>query len=433
VTAKGYVIASALLTAAVVGGYLAWRLSAPAVPLVATDGMDAEVAALIAEARADVTAQPRSAAAWGRLGMVLFGNTLYGESIAVLAQAEKLDPNDPRWPYLCGLALILQRPQEGLDALKRAAAVSRNAHPFALRLAEESLKQDRLDEADELFGETLAGPAAARAFLGQGQILLQRGQPQAAIVLLEQAALDPMAQRVARAALAEAYQRLGRSADADAERKRAQALPPDRPWPDPILSETDALHTGLQYRVDRAVGLLDAGQVDQARALLNEVLRDHPNSDDAELAMGKVWMQTGAVDEAAKHLQHAIALNPDMVEAHFRLGAVQMAKTDYAAAEASFRRAVDLKPSYGEAYYNLGTCRLRQGNRTGAREALAEAVRCLPDLVPAHLEFGALLLEDGQVQQAITHLEQAIRLDAQNQRARTLLEKARQSGETGAK
>jgi tetratricopeptide (TPR) repeat protein len=426
---KSCVITSlVLLVVAGVGAYLAWRLSAPSVPAIATEGMDAEVVALINEARAEVAARPRSAAAWGRLGMVLFGNTMYGDSIAVLAQAEQLDPRDPRWPYLAGLALILQKPEEGLAALKRAAAIPGPNLHIRMRLAEESLKQDRLDEADTLYQGILAEtPGFPWALVGQGQILLKRGQYEAATEPLEQAALDRRAQSAARTALAEAYQRQGKVAEAETERKRAKALPPDTKWEDPILDRTDDLHTGLQFRVDQALGVMQGGDVGRARTLIADVVRDHPDSDDAHLAMAKVLIRSGAFDEAVTQLQRALTINPDLVQAHVLLASIQMTRKDFAAAEKSCRRAIELQPAFGEAHHDLGICLLQLGNRAGALQAFRDALRARPDLAIAHVELGALLLEDGQVQEAIAHLDQAVRLDGQNERARTLLEKARQA------
>src|SRR5207302_2592207 len=99
-----------LLAGGAAGGYMLLRPAPPPVPILATDGLDAEVAAAIVQARAEVEAQPWSAAAWGRLGMVLFAQDLYRACSAVLAEAEQLDPRDARWPYLRGLALLRTEP-----------------------------------------------------------------------------------------------------------------------------------------------------------------------------------------------------------------------------------------------------------------------------------------------------------------------------------
>ena len=52
------------------------------------------IVAALAQARAAVQESPRSAAAWGRLGMVLAAHDFRAEANACLAQAERLDPLD---------------------------------------------------------------------------------------------------------------------------------------------------------------------------------------------------------------------------------------------------------------------------------------------------------------------------------------------------
>src|SRR5262249_14860708 len=112
-----------LLVGAAVAGYFAWRPRPAVLPPIATDHLDAEVVAAIDTARAGVMAQPEAAAAWGRLGMVLFAQDMYADCTGIFAEAERLDPKDPRWPYYRGLALIMNRPEEGIVALQRAAAI----------------------------------------------------------------------------------------------------------------------------------------------------------------------------------------------------------------------------------------------------------------------------------------------------------------------
>lgn len=415
-----------LLAGASVGGYLVWRRSAPIVPTIATAGLDAEVVAAVEQARADVLAEPRSAAAWGRLGMVLFAHDMYAESAAVLAEAEHLDPEDARWPYLRGLALILQHPESGIAALKRAAAIAPFDLPMQLRLAEEYLKLDHIDEADTILGALLAQyPSNPRVLLGQGQILSRRGQWKEAIGPLTAAAADPTARRSAHVAMAEAYLRLGDAAAAESERQKATRLPPDRAWPDPLLAETESLRTGLLPRIEQALELHNSGKTRDGLALISEVLRDHPDSGRAHLAQAQLRIASGALAPAEAALRRAIELKPDLVHAHFLLGQTRSAKKDDEGAERCYRSAIDLMPNHALAHYHLGEIRLKQGKKAEAQAAFMAAVRCRPDLAAAHVELGALFLDDGRAEDAAAHLENAVRLDGTNDRIRALLAQAR--------
>jgi tetratricopeptide (TPR) repeat protein len=415
-----------LLAGAAVGGYLLRRPRPPAVPTVATEGMDDEVVAAVNEARGRVVAKPDSAYEWGRFGMVLFAQRLYQDCPAVFAEAERLDPAEPRWAYFHGLALMYPEPERAVGFLQRAAGLAPDDMAIKLRLAEESLKLDRVDEAERLFDAVLLQmPGDPRALLGQGHILCRRGRWQDALGPLRSAAANPTARRAASAALAEAYTRLGDAKAAEEQRRLAADLPPDISWPDPYLDEARQFRTGLQPRVLDALAMGMQGQLDQALALSAEVLRDHPNSDDAHLTRAKLLCYALQLTEGEREARRALALNPDLIDGHFLLGAILARREDWAGAERSYLRVIELKPSHALAHQHLGTCRLRLGQKERAAEAFREALRYQPELPEAHRELGALLLEDNQVAEALSHLEQAVRLDEGNERGRSLLQEAR--------
>jgi tetratricopeptide (TPR) repeat protein len=420
------VLAVVLLAGAGVGGYLLRRPRPPVVPQIATAGMDAEVVAAIDAARAGVVARPQSASDWGRFGMVLFAQDLFEDCPAVFAEAERLDPTDPRWPYFHGLALRFTQPDRAILLLERAASVAPDNFPVRLRLAEQYLKSDRTDEADGLFRRLLElNSSHPRALLGHGQILSRRGQWQEALAPLRAAAAHPTARCAARSALAEAYSRLGDAKAAEAESRLAAQLPPDTPWLDPFIVEAKKFLTGLQPRIINALMLGEQGQLGEALALSAEVLRDHPDSDEAHVTRAKLLFGAGRTREAEAEARRGLALNPDLIDAHYLLGTILEQRDDFEGAERAFRRAVELQPSHALAHQRLGACRLKLGNKTGAAESFSQALRIRPDLPLSQLEFGALLLENGQVEEAIAHLEQAARQDATSEQARVLLEKAR--------
>ena len=101
------------------------------------------------------TLQPRSAAAWGELGMILFAHDLYADAAPVLGRAEQLDAADPRWPYLQGLALLFSDPEAVLPCLQRAAARAGRELAPTVRLAEALLEQGQVEEAAQHFQRVL--------------------------------------------------------------------------------------------------------------------------------------------------------------------------------------------------------------------------------------------------------------------------------------
>src|SRR5947209_3700073 len=85
------------------GGY-GWRwYTTPRPPAIPLNGASKEMTEAVEEALQAVRRQPRSGRTWGVLGMVLTANGFNQQAIECLAQAERLDPQEPRWPYAHGV------------------------------------------------------------------------------------------------------------------------------------------------------------------------------------------------------------------------------------------------------------------------------------------------------------------------------------------
>src|SRR5438067_2472062 len=113
---KRQLLLAALLGAAllVAGGYAAYQSLQPKPPAVDLTGADPAVVEAIEAAAAAVRAAPRSGNVWGRLGMLLATYKFNAEALVCFARAEALDPTEPRWPYLYGVAAFDENPDEGL-------------------------------------------------------------------------------------------------------------------------------------------------------------------------------------------------------------------------------------------------------------------------------------------------------------------------------
>src|SRR5262249_41652685 len=60
----------------------------------------------VRSARAQVLQRPRSSDAWGTLGQVLIANEMEDDALPCFAEAERLNPSDPRWPYYQGGVIL---------------------------------------------------------------------------------------------------------------------------------------------------------------------------------------------------------------------------------------------------------------------------------------------------------------------------------------
>jgi tetratricopeptide (TPR) repeat protein len=100
-----------------------------------------------------------------------------------------------------------------------------------------------------------------------------------------------------------------------------------------------------QSAIQRARTLIQAGQFDQARALLDPLAAGTSPSGEVLLLLGSISEQQGNRDEAAAQYEKAIARAPKLAEAYDRLGFIrgQQGRTGdrRAAARRRDRSAVD--------------------------------------------------------------------------------------------
>ncbi|MGI8605232.1 MAG: tetratricopeptide repeat protein [Verrucomicrobiales bacterium] len=410
------------------GGYKLWhKLSAPEVPQLHLQGVEPAIARAVNDAGARVRANPRAALAWGQLGAVLFTHELYGDAATVFAQAEILDPQQPRWPYLRALSLADLNPDAAVPLLARAAELTGAAlHAPRCRLAEFLLERDRLDEAASAFQQVLRHfPNEARAFLGLGRIALSRGDAAGSVEWLERAAAGAPRVRETRVLLATAHQRLGNRAKAEAAAQAAAGLPLTAEWPDLFVSETEQFRVGKEADLKKAQQLLDQNRLPELVTFMQEKVERYPEDPRAWRLLGAAWMRQGKYADAERTLRRAIALPPETADALTQLGMALYQQDASLEAESLFQRALQLQPEDAGAHYGLGLCMMEGQSWQGAMNAFRAAIRAKPDWAQPWLGLGDALTKSGQPALAIEPLAQALKIEPSNADARRLLDRAR--------
>src|SRR5579875_1663555 len=150
-------------------------------PVVPANPLEPEVAAFVEKVRREVLRAPRAPQAWGHLGQAFLANEMEQEAQICFTEAERLDPDNPRWPYYQAVILLNQGQQEAAlpylqHTLERiAGAASDNTVP-QLVLAETLLALGRREEAEGHFRQVLARQADnVRAHYGLARAASARG------------------------------------------------------------------------------------------------------------------------------------------------------------------------------------------------------------------------------------------------------------------
>ena len=202
------------------------------------------------------------------------------------------------------------------------------------------------------------------------------------------------------------------------------------------------------------------GQGDRAVDALRRAAALAPYREEHWLNLTRELMELSRYGEAISAVQDGLATNPKSYALHLRLGAADLSAGHYAEAETAFRRLVEAGDPLPTSYIGLAQVLLRTGRaedaaselsaaqqklgatfllsyfqglsleRAGKRPqaitALDEAIRLNPNSAEARLELGKTELALGRVKEAIVELEEAQRLSSGNVQAGRLLSQAYQ-------
>jgi tetratricopeptide (TPR) repeat protein len=412
-----------LVAAAVLGAWLFWfEFASPQPPSVELSDVDPAVRRAVEEALAEVRRTPRDGEAWGRLGMVLTGHIFEDAAMVCFAQAERLDPDNPRWPYFQACIEQAHHRPTSLAKLRRAVGLcSARTEGPRLRLAEALWRSGEVEASRDLFQSLLQDDGHhARAHLGLARIHLQANELAECGEHLDRAQAQPRVRKAALTLAAEFYERQGDAAAARRALASLIGLPDDPDWPDEFLAEAARCKVGESVRVQQAAKLLDQQRHAEALGRLEELVLDYPESARGWTLLGWAQMQMRQSTAAERSLQIAIQVDPDSYRARLYLGTIRHQRKDRAGAIVLFREAIARKPNYLEAHFNLGACLQEEGDRAAAMTAFRAAVRCQPLSAAAHARLGELLLTEN-AEESRAHLQQAIDLDPNERRAGELL------------
>jgi tetratricopeptide (TPR) repeat protein len=167
----------------------------------------------------------------------------------------------------------------------------------------------------------------------------------------------------------------------------------------------------LQPTFSQAVAHHQAGRLQQAAELYQQVLAEQPRHADSLHLLGLVAYKTGHLEEAAGLIADAIQQDSDKAPYCFNLGVVLQKQGKLDEAAEAYGRAVKLNPSYVEALGNLGNVLLEQGKLDQAEVVYRQALRLNPNSAEAHNNLGVALKEQGQFAQAVASYQEALKLN----------------------
>ncbi|MFZ0394561.1 MAG: tetratricopeptide repeat protein [Terracidiphilus sp.] len=198
--------------------------------------------------------------------------------------------------------------------------------------------------------------------------------------------------------------------------------------PEAIVYLEEARASVQQANIDPdyvlAVCYAEVGRYDDSRHAFAAQYSFPPDSAEAYLLAGRMFLRRELPDEAAAQATKALELNPRLPLAHELLGEIALAKGDLPGAirELEAERKVD--PLDPDLYDRLGDAYLRTGQYPDAQQALNRAVVLEPYSTGPYILLGELFLKLHDPIQAIQYLAHAAQMDPTNYMTHYLMARA---------
>ena len=372
--------------------------------------------------RALLDSSPESAPILMQLGRQLFTHLFYADAQSAFEAAVALDPESYEARFFLALTNHLQRRHEEaselLSTLSREVALAEPAVLLAAALA----GLDRLDQAEALLIETIgAYPKSPHAHLNLALVLLERGSLDEAEERLEtllalQAAESPKVfYEIRRNSCPDVVETLsGPSALVERDPDRADAffgLAQTLAARHHHGSAVEALRLARRYegnssRTLRALGRsclhLDPHAPSPVE-ILREFLRLRPDSGYGHHLLGRAHLRQGRADAAIRAHTAAVGAAPGESDFRTELARAYLAEgsaESIGAAMREFREAASLDPANAIARYELGKLLLQESRLEEALSLLEEAIRVAPEFHNAHYALAQAHLRRGERERA---------------------------------
>jgi tetratricopeptide (TPR) repeat protein len=156
----------------------------------------------------------------------------------------------------------------------------------------------------------------------------------------------------------------------------------------------------IRAALEMAADLRALNRVEEAEAVCRALLREHPGSADAHLALGHCARARGDRQDSLTHFQAAEAANPR------HIWAINEAATDLREfgrldeAEAGYHRLLEISPGHAQGQIGLGYCARRRGDRAASLALFQAAAAADPGFTWARIEVAGDLREFGRLDEA---------------------------------
>jgi len=202
-----------------------------------------------------------------------------------------------------------------------------------------------------------------------------------------------------------------------------------RRQPNPQQQSIDSVDD-IEGKLQQAISLHQAGQLQQAEQICQQILRNSPQHADALHLLGVIAYQVGENNVATSLITQAIKIDSNQYVFFNSLGSVLQEQGRLRESIQAFNRALEIQPDYADVHYNKGNTLQEQGKLEEAVDAYQQAIRIQPNHPEAYNNLGNVLQERGRLEESIQAYHKAIEIqpnyaDAYNNLGNVLQERGR--------
>jgi tetratricopeptide (TPR) repeat protein len=292
--------------------------------------------------------------------------------------------------------------------------------------------------AETLRAAVKADPKSAQAHYLLGLALVEGKHGDAGIPELEKSVQLAPDQAQPRLLLATVYDKAGKNSDAEEQWKQALRIDPksetaleglanDLIARKAYVDAVQLLHKAprtetLTIKLSQALGLLN--YLDEAAAVLNQAMQEHPDSLPLANAMTVVLVKQRKYQDAINLLDKTVADHPDDQDAQVQLLRLLVLTNHINQARPLGPKLLAARPKDPEVLYLNGIVQRSVGDYEQAKTLLEQAVAIEPNFFNSRYNLGMVLVFLHEWQPAKEQLEKAIELGAPQPEAHFELAKA---------
>jgi len=159
-----------------------------------------------------------------------------------------------------------------------------------------------------------------------------------------------------------------------------------------------------------SIQAISDGEFEQASQILNQCLKENPNSAEVYFLQGNLYERQQKIDDAVKSYQKAIELDPDFTRSYYNLGVLLLVQERPVKASEQFDQLVRREPRFISDFLRIGRMFILQKDYLTANRYLKMAVEVKPT-ANAYNDLSVISIFEKDFDNSIDYALKAIELD----------------------